>query len=237
MSQIPPADKAPAQVDPAAVPAADPGVEQNLHNFWTQNRNFIFVLCVIVLVGIIAREGWGYFSSAREKSIEQDYAQVADKPDRLAAFAEANAGHSLAGIAYLQIADRKFEAADYKEASSMYTKAAGSLKNEALLGRAKVGAAVSLINSGDAAGGESALKAVSSDGSLAKSSRAEAAYHLASLASDAGRTDDVRKYVEDANKNDQTGAWAQRATMLLADLPGAKDAAITPNLAPKPAGK
>jgi len=238
MSQIPPADKSPSHVDPAAAPAADPGLELTLHNFWTKNRGFIFALCGVILLGIIGREGWQYFSAAREKSIQQDYAQVADKPDRLAAFAESNSGHPLAGIAYLQIADRKFEAAEYKEASANYTKAAGSLKNEALLGRAKLGAAVSLLNSGDLAGGESALKAVSSDQTLSKSTRAEAAYHLASLASDAGRTEEVRKFVDEVTKNDLGGAWAQRATMLLANLPPApKSLEIAPNLTPKPAAK
>ena len=238
MSQIPSADNTPAQVDPAAAPAADSGLEPTLHNFWTKNRGFIFVVCVIVLVGIIGREGWQYFAAAREKSIQQDYAQVADKPDRLVAFAEANPGHPLAGIAYLQVADRKFEAADFKEASAMYTKASGSLKNEALLGRAKLGAAISLISSGDLAGGESALKAVSSDGSLSKTARAEASYHLASLASDAGRAEDVRKYVEEVTKNDLGGSWAQRATMLLANLPSSsKGPEIAPNLSLKPAGK
>ena len=238
MSQTSSADKTPSPVDPAAVPAVDPGVEHNLHNFWTKNRGFIFIVCVIVLVGIITREGWQYFSTAREKSIQQDYAQVADKPDRLAAFAEANPGHPLAGIAYLQIADRKFEAGDFKEASNLYTKAASSLKNEALLGRAKVGAAVSLINSGDMAGGEAALKTISSDSSLSKSTRAEASYHVASLASDAGRADDVRKYVDEVTKNDLGGSWAQRATLLLANLPPSANASgIAPVAAPKPATK
>lgn len=238
MSQLPSADKSPAHADPAAAPVADPGLELTLHNFWVKNRGFIFVLCVIVLVGIIGREGWQYFSASREKSIQQDYAQIADKPDRLTAFAEANSGHPLAGIAYLQIADRKFEAADYKEASATYTKAAGSLKNEALVGRAKLGAAVSLISSGDVAGGESALKAISTDQSVSKSTRAEAAYHLASLASEAGKVEDVKKFVDDVTKNDLGGSWAQRATLLLADLPpSSKGPELSPNLAPKLPGK
>jgi hypothetical protein len=238
MSQIPSADQSSPHADPSAVPVTEPGFEVTVHAFWNKNRGFILLLCGIILLGIIGREGWQYFSAMREKSLQQDYAQISDKPDRLVAFAEANSGHPLAGVAYLQIADRKFESTDYKEAGTLYTKAAGSLKNEALVGRAKLGSAVSQINGGDAAGGESALKALSADQSLSKASRAEATYHLAALALEAGRPDDVRKLADDITKIDLGGPWAQRATMLLANLQsGAKATDAVSSFSVKPVGK
>ena len=49
--------------------------------------------------------------------------------------------------------------------------------------------------------------------------RAEAAYHLASLATVAGKADEVRKLVALISQIDATSSWAQRATLLLANLP------------------
>ena len=129
MSQLPSANQPSPHADPSAAPATEPGFEVTVHAFWNRNRGFLLLVCVLILLGIVGREGWQYFSAMHEKSIQQDYAEVADKPERLVAFAEANSGHSLAGVAYLQIADRKFESGDYKEAGSFYTKAAGNLKN------------------------------------------------------------------------------------------------------------
>ena len=226
MSQLPSADHSSPQPKSSEVSATGDGFEIKVHAFWTRNRGFIFLLCGIVLVGIVGREGWQYFQGARERGIQREYAQISDKPERLAAFADAHAGHPLAGVAYLQLADRKFEDADYKAAGTFYSKAAASLKNEALLGRAKLGAAVSQLSGGDKAGGEAALKAVGSDQALPKAVRAEANYHLASLANEAGDQAEAGKYIEEVTKIDLGGPWAQRATMLLGTLQVAgKDAA------------
>lgn len=218
MSQLPSANESSPHADPAAASAAEAGFEANVHAFWARNRGSIYLLCGAILVVIVAREGWQYFSTMRENHLQQEYAQISDKPDKLVAFADANSGHPLAGVAYLQVADRKFEASDYKGATTYYDKAAGSLKNQALLGRAKLGSAFSQLSGGDTTGGESALKSVSENQALPKAIRAEAAYHLASLALEAGKPDDVKKLVEDISKIDLGGPWSQRATMLLANL-------------------
>ena len=196
----------------------EPGFEAHVQAFWEKNRNFILLACVAVLLAIAGREGWQYFSALRENGVREEYAKVSDQPERLIAFAEANSGHPLAAVAYLQVADQKFGAADYKQAAALYTKAAGGLKNEVLLGRAKLGAAISQISGGEKAAGESALKALGSDPSLLKAVRAEATYHLASLAYEAGNTEEVKKLLGEITKIELNGAWAQRATMLLASL-------------------
>jgi hypothetical protein len=216
----------------------EPGFETQIHAFWVKNRTLIMLACTAALLVIVGREGWQYFSEMHERSVQEDYAKAGDKTDMLAAFADTNSGHALAGVAYLQLADQKFEAADYKLAGSFYTKAAASLKNEVLLGRARLGAAMSLINGGDIAGGETALKAVSADQSLLKGVRAEATYHLASLAYDAGRLEEVKRLVDEIVKIDLSGSWSQRATMLLASMQaGTKPSpAATPAITFKPGG-
>jgi len=234
MSQLPPADQTSHTANPAAAPIAEPGFEVRLHTFWTENRNLVLGACAAALLAIAGREGWQYFSAMREKGIQEDYAAVADSPDKLAAFADGHSGHALAGVAYLRLADQKFAVADYKQAAGFYTKAAGSLKNEVLLGRARLGAAMCQLSNGDQAAGESALKAIGADQALLKTVRAEATYHLASLAADAGKSDELKKLVDEVSKIDLGGVWSQRAMVLLTRLPAGDSPA--PGISFKPGG-
>ena len=228
MSQPHPSHLGPHGEKPADAPVVGPGFEVAVHEFWDRNRNFILLLCAAALLAIAGREGWQYFAASREAELQADYAKVGDSPDRLATFADAHTGHALAGVAYLRVADDKFSAADFKSAATYYQKAAGSLPNEALLGRAKLGMAFSQLNGGDQAGGEAALKALSADPTGFKSARAEATYHLASLAAGAGKADEVRKLAEQISLIEANGPWAQRATILVAGLPAGVAPAESP---------
>ena len=177
------------------------------------------MVCAAALLAIIGREGWQYYAAQQELGVRHDYARVADRPEQLAVFAGANAGHVLAGVAYLRLADTKYAAADFRSAMENYNKAAASLKHSALLGRAKIGAAMSQINGGDKSTGEAALKGIGADATLPKNVRAEATYHLATLAFDAGNAAEVSRLVTEVGKIELSGMWAQRATALLTIKP------------------
>lgn len=220
MSQLPSADHTSptAGANPEAA-VVEPGFEVKVHAFWEKNRNFILMLGAAALLAIIAREGWQYVAASREQDVKDAYAKIADQPDKLAGFAEAHSGHPLAGLAYLQIADQKFTSSDYKQAATIYQKAAANLENPVLLGRARLGVAMSQVAGGDSATGNASLKAIAADQSLLKAVRAEANYHLATAAIDAGQPDEAKKFIDEITKIDMTGAWSQRATMLLAKLP------------------
>lgn len=240
MSQLPPANQSPQ----GAAPVYAPSFETAVQTFWARNRQGILMVCTVALLAIVGREGWQYIAASREQAVQEEYAKLADQTAKLAAFADAHAGHALAGIAYLRLADEKFSVGDYKTAATQYQKSAGSLHNEVLLGRARLGAAISRLNSGDQAAGETALKAISADAALAKGARAEATYHLTSLAAAAGKMDEVRKLADEVAKIDAASSWAQRATLLLASQPAAAsppptDAGLTfkPMLKDKPPGK
>jgi hypothetical protein len=202
------------------VTAIEPGFEVALQAFWDKNRKLVLAVCIAALLVIIGREGWQYYAAQREQSVRAEYARIADRPEQLVAFAAANADHVLAGVAYLQIADSKYVAADYRSAADNYKKAAAIVKNAGLLGRAKLGAAMSQLNAGDQAASEAALKAISADATLPRGTRAEATYHLATLAHDAGNASEVGRLLAEMNKIDANGIWAQRATALLAAQPG-----------------
>jgi hypothetical protein len=214
--------------DTAAPAPAAPDHAAQLQSFWEKNRTFILGLCAVILVVIIGREGWDYFSASREQQLSADYAAVAGQPDKLAKFAEEHAGHALAGVAWLRLADDKYSAGDYKTAAANYQKAANALQVDVLKGRAKLGAAMSQIAGGDKAAGEAALKALSADTSLEKNVRAEATYHLAALASENGNAEEAIKLADEVSKIDPIGMWAQRSFVLRATLAQKAPAAAAP---------
>ena len=228
MSQLPPVEHSSHKADPAAAPVIEPGFEVTVQVFWEKNRSFILGACGAALLAILAREGWQYYSVQHEQDVQAEFARIADQPAKLAAFADVNSGHPLAGVAYLKLADGKYSAGDYSGAAAGYSKAAGSLKHEALLGRAKLGVAMSQLSGNDKAAGEAALKALSANSTQLKGVRAEATYHLASLATAAGKTDEVKKLVELISQIEATGSWAQRATLLLASLPAGPVSKVAP---------
>ena len=228
MSQLPPANQPAPGADPSATPVVEPGFEVTFNDFWQKNRNFILGLFAAGLLAIIVREGWQYYAASHEADVREEFAKLSDQPTRLGAFADANSGHALAGVAYLKVADDRFAAGDFAAAATAYAKATGSLKNDVLLGRAKLGAAISQLNGTDKAAGAAALKAIAGDSSLPAGARAEAGYHLASLAAEAGQVDEVRKLVEQISRLDASGPWGQRATMLLSNLPPSAAPAATP---------
>lgn len=212
--------------EPSATPTTPtaPDFAEQVHQFWEKNHNQVYFLCLAVILALVGREGWSYYSTQREQGVEAEYAKAAGAADRLARFADDNAGHPLAGAALLGVADDKYSKGDFKAAQAAYTKAATSLTEAALLSRAKLGAAMSQLAGGDTAGAEAALKSLSGDAALAKLTRAEAGYQLASLAQSAGHPADARKYATEVTKLDGASVWAQRSLMLLAQLPQDKTA-------------
>lgn len=217
MSQLPPANPTPE----GTTPVYEPAFESAVQSFWAKNRQGILIVCVAALLVIAGREIWQSIAEGRENDVRVEYAKAADQGAKLESFASAHAGHALAGVAFLRIADEKFAAGDYKAAAAGYQKAVAALKNPALLGRARLGAAISQLNGGDQAAGETALKAVMADAALDKDARAQAGYHLASLAADAGKADEVKKLAEEIGKVDGNSMWAQRATLLVVAPAGA----------------
>jgi predicted negative regulator of RcsB-dependent stress response len=231
MSQLPPANPTPE----GTTPVYEPAFETAVQGFWAKNRQGILIVVSVALLAIVGREAWQWVAAGREKTVRGEYAKAGDQSAKLEAFATANSGHALAGVSYLRMADEKFTAGDYKNAATHYQKAADNLKNPALLGRARLGVAISQLNGGDQPAGEAALKGISADAALDKGVRVEAAYHLAALAAEAGKADDLKKYAEEASKIDGTSSWAQRATMLVVRSPGAAKPAET--LSFKPGGE
>ncbi|HTZ21434.1 MAG TPA: hypothetical protein VMC06_11195 [Opitutaceae bacterium] len=231
----PPNPKSAATPD---VPHPVDSFAEKLHQFWQRNSLAFQIGCALVLVGILAKGAYDYYARQHENDIERTFA-LAGTPELLKAFASAHEGHTLAGVAWLTLADNAFKAGNYAEAMADYNQALPLLKDNPLAGRIKLGAAMAQLLSGRAAEGESALNQLADDAKQLKGLRVEAAYQLASNAAAAGKVEDVQKYTEKLMQIDGTSVWAQRAMMLRASMPvtaaapqSAPAAAATPAAAP-----
>jgi tetratricopeptide (TPR) repeat protein len=220
------------QVAPAP---ATPGFEERLQTFWSKNAKTIMLACVVVLLAIVAKGAMEWMAASKERGIAADYA-AATTNDQLKAFANAQPGHALAGAAHLRLADDAFGSGDYTAALADYQKSAEILKTGPLAGRARLGAAMAKFHSNDTAGAQADLRAIADDVTQLKAVRAEAAYHLASLASEAGNTAEVARLADQVMTIDPTSLWSQRAMMLRASAPAAV-AASAPAASETPAAE
>jgi predicted negative regulator of RcsB-dependent stress response len=223
MSTMPPnqpAEKPNRPGDPAEKTDVQPPFEEQLRAVWEkkENRTAVFAGCAIVVVMILGWYAYKAFAAQREAEIESVYS-AAVTPARLRAFARDNAGHPLAGVAHLKLADEAYTAGNYSEAIGNYDKAAAALSGTPFASRALFGKAICQIRSGKSVEGTTLLLQLAEDAVQLKALRCEAAYHLASLAFDAGNFDDVNKFTDLVMQVDASGVWAQRSLMLRARIP------------------
>lgn len=213
----------------APVPAS---FEETLRKFWGKNAKLIYLLCALVLLVVIGKGAFEYLQIQKENRIAQEYGQ-ASTSDKLKRFTAANPDHLLSAAAFLRLADESLEAGQFADAAIGYNKAASIFKTGPLAGRAALGAAIAEAASGQSAKGEEQLRKISEDTTQLKAVRAEAAYHLGTLHSDAARTDDAVKYLDLVTVIDPSSMWAQRAAFRRASLPVATPSSVlVPSLKP-----
>jgi tetratricopeptide (TPR) repeat protein len=225
MSMTPHSDSTPSSGDDRNLVSIDaayiaPTFEDRLRLFWEKNSRTVLAACALVLVGILAKGGYEIISAQREKAIAAEYAGVTGD-EQLKAFAASHANHALGGLAELRLADQAYAAGNFAEARAFYGKAAGILKNTTFGQRTRLGGAISAVQAGSTAEGEAALKLITADLAVAKMVRAEAAYHLATLAAVSGNSAEAIRYIEQVVSIDLEGQWAERASLLRASLPQA----------------
>ncbi len=201
----------------------EPPLEEQLRAFWEKNHNSVYIVVAAVLLAIVGRYGYDMIAAQREARIEAAYAAVSTPP-RLEAFARAHPDHPLAGAAWLKLADDEYTEGRTTEALAHYERAAAVLAGTPFASRALLGKAVCLLQSGRTEEGTAALRKLADDDKQLRGVRAEAAYHLASLAFDAGDFAECVKRADQVLLSDSSGAWAQRALLLKARVPGSAQA-------------
>lgn len=197
-----------------------PTFEDRVQLFWERHGRTVITALVVLVLFFAAKALFGVYASYRENAVRTAYAEAGDDASALRAFATANPAAALAGFAWTQIGDKAYEAQDYRAAADAYAAAVPLIKNDPVGARARMGHAVSLLKAGDA-GARPAFEVLANDTLYPASLRAEAAYHLAVIASEAGEGEAASRYLSLAISVDTSGLWAQRATRLTGRLPAA----------------
>ncbi len=204
-----PAPKSASATD--VVPALS--FEDQLRAFWEKNSGMVTAVIVAIIVVVLAKGAWDYFATQRELDVRQAYA-AATTSSELKSFVAAHPDHALAAVAQLRLADEAFTAGKYTDAITGYEQASAALKTGPLASRARLGLAIAKYVGGHPADGETALKAIASDPSEIKPYRAEALFHLAAAAADAGRAADQKTFTAQLSALDATSPWTSRAMQL-----------------------
>jgi len=202
----------------------EPPLDEQLRTFWEKNRQSIYVGVAVLLLAVVVRYGYDLVATQREARIQAAFAAAAT-PARLEAFARANPSHPLAGAAWLKLADDEYAAGRITEALAHYERAAPVLAGTPFASRALLGRAICLLQSGRTEEGTTALRKLADDDTQMRGVRAEAAYHLASLAFEAGDYPESVKRADQVLQADSSGAWARRALLLKARAPASAQAA------------
>lgn len=192
--------------------------EDRLNQFWQKNRGVLLALSLLVLAAIVGKGIWEYMQRQNAREVQAAF-QAANTPEKRRAFIAANPDSVLAGVAELQLADEAYSAGKGSEALAGYEKAIGMLEEGPLQTRAKMGRALSKVMAGKTAEATADLKQIANDTAELEPARTEAAYHLASLAAEAGDPAEAQKYIDQLNQIDPGSMWARRAMMLQASLP------------------
>jgi len=224
-SPITPSSGSP-QNNPAEINVT-PGFEEKLRLFWEKNSRLVLIACAAILLAIVGRGALEVMRGQKEQAIAADYA-AAVTSEQAKAFAARHEGHALAGAAHLRLADEAFQAGRYAEALASYEKAAAALKDWPFAGRIQLGQAMARLHSGQGPAAEAALKALADDTTQLKAVRAEAAYHLAVIAADAGRGEEASRLSEQIMSIDPESVWTQRALMLRTRIPVASSTSSAP---------
>lgn len=204
----------PAQPDEKQVV---PDTEEALKLFWEKNGRTIIAACALVILVIIGKGIYEWYGQHKLQALQAEFA-AAKSDEQLQAFAKAHPDQMLGGVAELKLADEAYSAGKYADAKGMYQNAATSLGDSLPAQRARLGAAISTVLSGDESG-TSALQAIADNSTVPAAIRAEADYHLAVLAAQAGQTEKVDALVQQILSVEASGVWAQRAMMLRSTLP------------------
>lgn len=190
-----------------------PSFEDRVRVFWQKNSKAVIAILVVILLVIAAKEGWQYLAAERERGVGEEFA-AATTPAQVKSFINEHPNHPLAGVAHLRSADEAYAASRFAEAITGYEQASTVLKPGPFASRSRLGLAMAKLQGGRAADGEAALKAITADVNEIKAYRAEAGYHLASLASAAGDAADVKTYSDQLMQLDPASPWTQRALAL-----------------------
>lgn len=190
-----------------------PGIEEKLRHFWERYHTVVVALCAVVVLVILGRGVTEYLAKQNLQKVQAAY-ELAVTSEKLKEFADDNAGHELAAVAWVQVADGAYADGQGAAAIESYRTAVEALGDGPLADRASLGLAMSQIMAGQNADGVGSLEVLEASEMVSSGVRVEAAYHLARLAHTNNDAETVKTHTDQIMQIDPASPWAQRAINL-----------------------
>jgi len=203
-------------MDSALPPGAD--VEERFNEFWRTNETSVFSSIAIGALIVIGAQSWRYVQQRIENNAQQAFL-AATTPEELASFAQDNADHSLAGAAYIEIANGEYASGQYKQASEHYALAKDKLTGTVFAERAQLGIAMCEMLSGNTEAGVTDLRAVMDAPDFLEITRSEAAYNLALHYFKVGDFKSLEQIVDIADSFGDSNNYAKAASGMRFRIP------------------
>ncbi len=192
---------------------AEASVEEQLSVFWSRNKNFIIGGVSLFIIIVLGQQGFQYWTQKTKADLSASYAAAEEDVDK-ELFADRNSSTDLGGVAYIELADKAYEAGEFAKAQSLYEKSYSSFSYESLKGRSELGQGICKIQLDDNDGGVAALDSVSSNVNYTDVIRAEAYFQKSIVAWKQGDFVTMLSEQEALAELSNTGVWGVKADNL-----------------------
>lgn len=186
---------------------------ERILSYWENNKSSIIGAIIISVIVIVGIQGYKIAEQNAELKLQNAY-QEASLNDSLESFAVNHSDTTLGGFASLELANKAYEASDYKAALEFYAQAESALVDSPIKDKASIGIAFARYQI-DQEDGLLALESLFSNFDVLESVRAEAGYVLLVDAKSKGDDAKAKSLAEAINAFDNAGSWKFRINQFL----------------------
>ena len=122
--------------------------EQKIILVWGKYRYAILIVIGVIVLSLLGYQMMFYLAERKELAVEAAF-QEAESDEALLKFAREHPNHQLAGFAYLQLANKKYNENEFIQAIEYYTNAVSQLEDTSIKGRAHLGVAMAHLLTGN----------------------------------------------------------------------------------------
>tara|TARA_B100001248_G_scaffold262669_1_gene260618 strand:+ start:10927 stop:11613 length:687 start_codon:yes stop_codon:yes gene_type:complete len=195
-----------------------PSAEERLWLFWDKYGNTLMTLSLVLVGVVLAVQGYMMWEKYEVEQMQIAYQEISSEEDQIT-FAMTHEDEPLAGMVFLELADKAYNEKDYTAAAKYYEEATEALGDNPLGARAALGRAIVFINEGDLKDAKIILNALLQNKATLNVYRAGATYQLAALAAEEGDVGQATALIHQVESIPFNGIWAYKAEILKKNLP------------------